>query len=64
MNLTLAGRASALRSRLEALDRTASNVAEVNALEGLRIGMANRAEKLRAELATSSGCFDRSIDTS
>lgn len=51
MNLTLAGRASALRSRLEALDRTASNVAEVNALEGLRIGMANRAEKLRAELA-------------
>jgi hypothetical protein len=51
MNLTLAARASALRSRLEALDRTASNVAEVNALESLRFGMANRSEKLGAELA-------------
>ncbi len=51
MNLTLAGRASGLRSRLEALDRTASNVAEVNALESLRIGMAKRAERLGMELA-------------
>ena len=61
MNPTIAGRASALRSRLEALDRTASNVAEVNALESLRFGLANRSEKLRGELAKEKLLSNASI---
>lgn len=51
MTAALATRASNLRSRLEALDRAASNVAEVNALEGLRAGLAGRADKLSIEFA-------------
>jgi len=45
----LATRASALRVRLEALEKTASNVAEVSALEGLRTDLASRAQKLAVE---------------
>ena len=51
MTVVLATRASSLRSRLEALDQAASNVAEVSALEGLRSGLAGRAENLSLELA-------------
>jgi hypothetical protein len=51
MTAALATRVSNLRSRLEALDRAASNVAEVSALEGLRAGLSARAEKLGSELA-------------
>jgi hypothetical protein len=51
LTAALATRASDLRARLEALDRAASNVAEVSALEGLRAGLARRADKLGSELA-------------
>lgn len=54
MTAPLATRASDLRARLEALDRAASNVAEVSALEGLRSGLAGRADKLGSELAKQS----------
>jgi hypothetical protein len=51
MTTALATRVSDLRSRLEALDRAASNVAEVSALEGLRAGLSAPAERLGSELA-------------
>lgn len=51
---TLVTRAKKLRSRLEALDQTSSNVAEVSALEGLRVSLATRAEKLEPELANET----------
>ena len=51
MTTALATRVSDLRSRLEALDRAASNVAEVSALEGLRVGLSAPAERLGSELA-------------
>lgn len=51
MTAVLAKRTSALRFRLEALDHAASNVAEVSALEGLRVSLAGKAEKLGSGLA-------------
>ncbi len=48
MTAALAKRVSDLRSRLESIDRTASNVAEVSALEGLRAGLSVPAERLGA----------------
>lgn len=51
MTAVLAKRTSALRSRLEALDHAASNVAEVSALEGLRASLTGKAEKLGSGLA-------------
>ena len=50
MNTTLAVRCAKLRSRLDILDQTASNVAEVKALEVLRIEIASRSEKLQIAL--------------
>lgn len=49
MTANLAIRASGLRLRLEALEKAASNVAEVSALEGLRGDLASRTQKLAVE---------------
>jgi len=49
MTANLALRAAALRLRLEALDKAASNVAEVSELEGLRADLASRTHKLTVE---------------
>lgn len=50
MTTTLPARAAALRARLMQLDKMGSNVAEVTDLEGLRVQLEGRAEKLSVQL--------------
>ena len=50
MTATLPARAAALRERLVELDKMSSNVTEAHNLEGLRVEIVSRAEKLGAQL--------------
>jgi hypothetical protein len=50
MTATLPARAAALRKRLVELDKMSSNVTEAHNLEGLRVEIASRAERLGAQL--------------